>query len=231
VAPSVDDNNRYLKLTPLGDRVRVAYTVFFGEVPGAIERRTIDANRDGQISDAEGHAFGTRIAAEVAGALEVEVDGKVQPIAWDSVDVGLGTPAVGAGSFSIDMVAFACLASARGKHRVVVRDRFRIPRPGETEAKVEDSPGVTIDKAHVGTADDPSHDFRFAGPGGPLADDGLELAFTAGPNAAVTPDATCGARATASSRGAIVYVIVAVGALLLAAGAFVWWRARARTAA
>ena len=24
VAPSVDDNNRYLKVTPLGDRVRIA---------------------------------------------------------------------------------------------------------------------------------------------------------------------------------------------------------------
>jgi hypothetical protein len=230
VAPSVDDNNRYLKLTPLGDRVRIAYTVFFGEVPGAIERRTIDTNRDGQISDAEGHTFGTRIAAEVAGGLEVELDGKIQALTWDSVDVGLGTPAVGAGSFSIDMVAFACLATARGHHHIVVRDRFRIPRPGETEAKVEDSPGVTIDKAHVGITDDPSHDFRFAGPGGPLSDEGLDLAFTAGPNAAVTPDATCGQRPAAGSS-AVVYVIVAVGALVLVAGAFVWWRARARTTA
>src|SRR6185369_12131192 len=31
VAPSVGDNNRYLKLTPLGDRVRLAYTVFYGD--------------------------------------------------------------------------------------------------------------------------------------------------------------------------------------------------------
>ena len=34
VSPSVDDNNRFLKLTPLGDRVRLAYTVLFGDNPG-----------------------------------------------------------------------------------------------------------------------------------------------------------------------------------------------------
>ena len=32
VAPSVDDNNRYLKVTPLHDGIRLAYTVFFGEI-------------------------------------------------------------------------------------------------------------------------------------------------------------------------------------------------------
>ena len=32
VAPSVDDNNRYLKVTPQADGVRLAYTGFFGEI-------------------------------------------------------------------------------------------------------------------------------------------------------------------------------------------------------
>ena len=45
VAPSVDDNNRYLKVTPLRGGARLAYTVFFGEIPGAAERRQLDANR------------------------------------------------------------------------------------------------------------------------------------------------------------------------------------------
>src|SRR4051795_12424080 len=47
VAPSVDDNNRYLKVTPMADGIRFAYTVFFGEIPGASERKHIDANGDG----------------------------------------------------------------------------------------------------------------------------------------------------------------------------------------
>lgn len=231
VAPSVDDNNRYLKLTPLGDRVRIAYTVFFGEVPGATERRTIDTNRDGQISEAEGHTFGLRIAAEVASALELEVDAKVEPVTWAVVDVGLGTPEVGAGAFSVDLVAYACFAAPRGRHHVVVRDRFRIPRPGETEARVEDSPGVAIVNAHVGTANDPSHDFRFAGPGGPLADDGLDLTFDAGPDAAVTPDATCGARPRSSGTSRVWWIAGAAIVLVLI-GAISWLvRARARARA
>lgn len=191
VAPSVDDNNRYLKVTPFGDRVRIAYTVFFGEVPGAIERRTIDANRDGQISDAEGHAFGTKIADQVAAGLEVSVDGASLPIAWTTVDVGMGTPQVAAGSFSIDLVGYACLATPLGDHRLIVKDHFRLPHPGETEVRVEDGPGIAIGKARVGPADDPTHDYRFAGPGGPLSDDGLELAFTAGPHATITNDGAC----------------------------------------
>src|SRR6185436_9352806 len=101
VAPSVDDNNRYLKLTPMGDRVRLAYTVFFGEIPGAEARRSIDANRDGTISEAEAQAFGTKVAADVAGALDVTVDGAQQRVVWADVVVGMGTQRTAAGAFAV----------------------------------------------------------------------------------------------------------------------------------
>ena len=220
VAPSVDDNNRYLKVTPFGDRVRLAYTVFFGEVPGAIARRDIDTNHDGQLTEAEGHAFGQTIATQVAAGLEVEVDGKVVTMPWASVDVGLGSPMVAAGSFSIDLVGYACLPVARGTHRLVVHDRYRIAHPGETEVKVEDAPGIAIEKAHVGPANDPSHDFRFAGPGGPLSDDGLELTFDAGPHSTVTADAVCRAEPARSSHG-LIYLAVGAAVLVLGAVGFV----------
>jgi hypothetical protein len=230
VAPSVDDNNRYVKLTPLGDRVRLAYTVFFGEVPGASERRSLDRNRDGQIDEEEAHAFGTRIAAEVAAGLEVEVDGVVQPVHWEIVDVGMGTPAVAAGAFSVDLVTHACLASPRGPHRVIVRDRFRLPHPGETEVKVEDSPGVTIEHARVGNVDDPSYDYRFAGGGGPFSDEGLDLAFTAGPRSTVTPDATCAGAAAVTASGSHVlgYALAVVAVVAVVAVAVAAWLFRAR---
>jgi len=211
IAPSVDDNNRYLKLTPAADRVRISYTVLFGEVPGAQTRKTIDANRDGTISDDEAAAFGTKIAGEVAPALELTVDGKLQAVTWATVAVGMGSPQVAAGAFSVDLVAWACLPAARGKHRLVLRDRFRIPRPGETEAKVEDSPGVTIHHARVGTAHDPSHDYRFAGPGGPLADDGLDLEFTASDKAPLTADGTCSQRVASERPPTRMIVTLAAG--------------------
>jgi hypothetical protein len=191
VAPSVDDNNRYIKVTPLGDGARIAYTVFFGEIPGASARRTIDKDRDGRIDETEAKRFGDSLAAEVAAALDVETDGKPVRVTWRTVDVGLGSEAVAAGSFSIDLVAYVCGRAGAGTHRVKIRDQFRIPRPGETEVKVEDTPGVTVQRAHVGDADDATHDYRFVGPGGPLSDDGLEVEYTSTASTPNIPDGAC----------------------------------------
>ncbi len=233
VSPSVDDNNRYLKVTPLGDGFRLAYTVFFGEIPGASERRSIDTNRDGRIDDAEAQRFADNVGAQVAAAVDVEIDGAAQRIRWDVVSAGMGSDAVAAGSFSIDLVAFIC-GRGTGAHEVRVRDQFRIPRPGETELKIEDSPGVTIQRAHVGPADDPSHDFRFAGPGGPLSDDGLQLVYTADDKAHGVPSGTCtgvapAAKQPASSRLAL--AIIALAVLAGIAGLIVWRRRAARSSA
>jgi hypothetical protein len=191
VAPAVGDNNRYIKLTPLGDRVRLSYTVFFGEIPGAGVRRTIDGNRDGSIDDAESQAFGTRLAAEIAAALEITVDAARNTVSWSQVVVGLGTPSTTAGSFSVDLVAWICVTPPRGKHIVVLRDHYAIARPGETEVKVEDSPGVTIHSTRIGGASWEDNDYKLIGPSGALETDGLELVFTAGDKAPVTADAVC----------------------------------------
>ena len=177
VSPSVDDNNRYVKLTPQADRIRVAYTVFFGEVPGAALRPTIDTNKDSTISDAEAQTYGNRIAADVIAALELAVDGKQQRITWKDVSVGMGSPVVRAGSFSIDMIAYVCLPVVGGRHEALLRDRFRVPKPGETEVRVEDSTGITVELARIGGSDALANDFKFVGPGGPLSDDGLRVTF------------------------------------------------------
>ena len=52
VQPSVDDNNRFLKLTPLGDRVRLAYTVLFGE-GSADAMNTIATETGGSVFNAQ----------------------------------------------------------------------------------------------------------------------------------------------------------------------------------
>jgi hypothetical protein len=213
VTPSVDDNNRYLKITPLGDRIRVAYTVFFGEVPGAQTRPSLDTDHDRTISNAEASAFGENLGRQVADGLDVELDGKSHPIAWSEISVGMGSPAIAAGTFSIDLVAWVC--ASRGSHTLTLHDRFRIPHPGETEVKVEDSPGVTIVRAHVGALDDPQHDYRFVGPGGPITDDGLELRYDATARAPVTPDVVCAPSAMSDSH-TLVAVLVGVGLAAIA---------------
>jgi hypothetical protein len=213
VAPAVGDNNRYLKLTPLADRVRLSYTVFYGETPGAELRQALDRNHDGAIDDRETEAFGEQLAGEIAGSLVVTLDGVPAPVAWSQVVVGLGTPKVAAGAFSVDLVAWLCLASPRGAHAVRLRDHYPIPRPGETEVKVEDSPGVTIKATAIGGAIDEEHDYKLVGPSGALDTEGLELTFTAGDNAAVSSDAMC-RRASAEPRAAVIALIVAAAAVL-----------------
>ncbi len=230
VAPAVDGNNRYLKLTPLGDRVRLAYTVFYGEVPGAGMRKSIDADHDGTIDDAESQTFGTALAAEIAAALEVTVDGVRQPVAWAQVVVGMGTPQVAAGTFSVDLVASLCLAAPRGTHKVLLRDRFRLARPGETEIKVEDSPGVTVDHARMGADDDLGYDYKIIGPGGPLEDDGLDLQFTAGAKSVVAADAVCqGAAPRGTLSPGVIAGAAAVTAFILAGIATLVIRRRRRS--
>jgi hypothetical protein len=227
VGPAIDDNNRYLKLTAQGDRVRLAYTVFFGELPGSILRRTIDADHDGAISEAESAAFAGSLARAIAAALTVTVDGAPAPIAWRQVVVGLGTPDAAAGTFSIDLVASWCLAPPRGRHTVALRDRYPLAQPGETEVVIEDSPGVVLDRARLGGAADAAHDWKLAGEAAPLADPGLEVALTAGEAAIVAPDAACPAT---PARAIPASAVVAAGALLGAglAGLVTWRRRRAR---
>ena len=216
VAPAIGDNNRYIKLTALGDRIRLAYTVFYGETPAAALRQAIDTNHDGAIDDAERQGFARQVAAEVAAALVITIDGAPRPVAWSQVVVGLGTPRVAAGAFSIDLVAALCLAVPRGGHAVVFRDHYPLARPGETQVKVEDSPGVAISASRIGGAVDEAHDYNLVGPSGALDTEGLELTFTATDRAVITGDGVCAGPAAPRALPIVVGAI-AVGAIAVAA--------------
>lgn len=219
VAPSVDDNNRYLKVTPAADRLRVAYTVFFGENPGRQMRPSLDADHDGVISDEESGTFGAKLAREVADGIDLTVDGAHQAIEWSTVAVGLGTPEVAAGSFSVDMIAYLCLPESTTdakRHVVLLKDRFRIPRPGETEVKVEDAVGITIEHARVGPFDAPEHDYKLVGPGGPLMDDGLDLAFVVTERAPRGDETCANAAPRTSAHGNRPGLLLAVGGAITA---------------
>jgi len=211
VAPSQDDNNRYLKLTPQGDRVRLAYTLFFGEVPGAALRREIDANKDGTISEAEAQAFGDKVAADVAASVDLSVDKVQTKVAWTDVVVGMGTPSARAGAFSIDLVTQVCLTGTQ--HAVLLRDRFRLTNPGETEVKIEDATGIVIRKAAIGGASDPSRLYKFVGPGGPLTDDGIDFQFEVTDKALPSASA-CTAPETESKTGLPPLLIVGAAAVI-----------------
>src|SRR5262249_17905618 len=199
---------------------------FYGEVPGAGMRGAIDANHDGAIDDAESQAFSAKLAPAIAAALDVRVDGVRQPVTWSQVIVGLGTPSTAAGAFSVDLIASICLAAPRGKHALVLRDSYAIARPGETEVKVEDSPGVTIHATRIGGAAYDDNDYKLVGPSGALETSGLELEFTAGDRAIATADAVCSGQP--ADRALSIAAIAGAAVLALAAAAVVIWRSRSR---
>jgi hypothetical protein len=227
VMPSVDDNNRFLKLTPLGDRVRLAYTVLFGDNPGRGMRPALDTNHDGLVGEDEAQAFGAKLAAEVDSALDIEIDGKPYTLSWAEVVVGMGMPQTTGGTFAVDLIGYLCLPAPRGAHHIRFRDRFALTRAGETEVAVEDSPGVTISRARIGRADDPSHDYRLAGSAPALAEDGLELAFDAGDRAVIAKDGLCEiGRASGGGHAMLIGGVVGVGVVALGAVGFALMRRR-----
>jgi hypothetical protein len=189
VEAAIDENNRYLKLTPMGDRLRLAYTIFIGQKPGEVLRKRLDRNRDGQIGDDEATAYGEEVARLVRPAVALTLDGRATPIDWRTVDVGLGTPSVTGSSLSIDLVGWACTGDAAA-HRLVLRDTVAIDKPGETEVKLEDGPGIVFGERRIAGRAMDTLDTKWTGADGPLTH-GLEAAWTVDGAAPRPADGRC----------------------------------------
>lgn len=221
VAPSVDDNNRYLKLAVAADRVRLAYTVFFGDVPGAATRRAMDADRDGALAPDEQRAFAEELGRELAARVTLAIDDRPVALRWQPGVVGGAGPGT-AGAFSVDLVATACVPPAR-EHRVRLRDGFTLPRPGETEVLLEEGAGLVVLEARIGAARARGRLLRFAGAVPALAEPGLT--FTA--RFAELGAASCdSAPAPRARRGWLAPVAAALAAIALVGA--LWRRARRR---
>jgi hypothetical protein len=195
--------------------------VFLGERPGATLRKRIDRNRDGQLDDREADAYGQEIAALVHPAVSVTIDDRPQMIAWTTLDVGLGTPSVAAGAFSVDLVGWVCAAG--DAHRLVLRDTVELDKPGETEIRLDDAPGVRFGARAVGGTSFDGLETKWTGAGGPLVT-GLDVAWTVDGAAARPADGRCGAPGDANAPGrgwrwgvgfAVVAIIAAAGGALL----------------
>lgn len=224
VAPSTRENNRYIVLAPLGDRLRLVYTVYMGEEPGRRARARMDENHDRVVSEDEASAWAADLAAEVTASAALDVDGVAIPLRWAETDVGLGDPSASAGAFAVDLVAWACFDRPREAlvHRIRLTDHFALDQPGETELRTEESPGVLVISEQLGAAPAaskrPRLDYKWMGAGGPLAS-GYQIAIRVDPQLATYSDLPCPAGDAPDAQGKTPWRWVIVGgALLLVVG-------------
>ncbi|MEZ4402000.1 MAG: hypothetical protein R3B06_18360 [Kofleriaceae bacterium] len=223
--PSEDTTDRYLKLTPMGDRVRLTYTVVFGRGPGARTRARLDRDRDRTVSATEADVLGAELARDVGAALTVTVDGTAAPTVWHDVDVGLGTPAVSAGALSVDLITWRCVAGP-GDHVLTMSDHVALPDLGSTELTVEAGAGVTLAQVRLAGQDLPDRVATWTGRDGPLAS-GLELTYQVSPRAARPGDHRCDPRRASSPWPAR----AGAGLVVVLAGGAIGWSRRRRAGA
>lgn len=148
-APSPDANNRYLKVTLLPDRARLSFTLLFGDRPAAIERGVTDVDRDGRISPAEARILGERVRESLAPLVRA---GGAAP-RWTVADVSIGDDARARGPFAVDLTMDAPWPDPRAaEQRLELDDAAAVPLAGESELRVEESPGVRVVESHLASA-------------------------------------------------------------------------------
>ena len=67
--------NRYSRIEPAGDGVRVLYVLDMAEIPTFQEQPKIDTDRDGQLGDLEREQYADVLAEKLARNLELRLDG------------------------------------------------------------------------------------------------------------------------------------------------------------
>lgn len=227
VGSSETVNNRYYKLAPMADRVRLVYTIFYGRQPSGALRRSIDSDHDGLLSDVEVAAYANTLQSEVFSSTSAHLDTKEIPIRWQPVDMGMGRATTSGGAFSADFVGTICLEnkSIGSEHALVFRDHLRLDSPGESELRIDPAPGIRIIESRIGGREIGAGGHKWQGGPGP-AEQGHTLRFFVEQDDSAGLDRSCKPTRPGTSSRVLLYAGAA--AVLLLGGVVVFWRRRKR---
>jgi ABC-type nickel/cobalt efflux system permease component RcnA len=81
--------NRYARLELTPQHARIRYVLDMAEIPTFQAMPTLDANRDGAVSESERASYGTRRAEEIARGLTLTLEGVVLPLRPTAADAEL----------------------------------------------------------------------------------------------------------------------------------------------
>jgi len=115
------------------DRVSVEFVVDMAEIPTYQARRGLDADGDGQISDAEGAAWASKNCAGAAGQAQVSLDGKPARLSVGSSSVTFPPGTAGLPTLRLTCGLAAPAAIGRGEHTVAWRSSVYTDRVGWRE--------------------------------------------------------------------------------------------------
>lgn len=138
--------NRYARIEPAADAVRIAYAIDMAEIPTFQEMSTIDRDRDGTVDDLERTAYLEFRVPELLRNLRLTVDGKPLPLRAESSALTFTDGQGGLQILRIDAALVAELPSdARGGvQEAAFRDSNYDNRVGWREVVVRGTEGAAI---------------------------------------------------------------------------------------
>jgi nickel/cobalt exporter len=147
--------NRYSRIEPAGDGVRVFYVLDMAEIPTVQERTRMDADGDGRISDAEVEQAAARLADEVGGMLRLTLNGRPASLRVERRALTFPPGQADLPTLRLEVVYRAGLpAGATGPIDLVYRDENSPSRIGWHEVVARPgAPGTELRDASVPATD------------------------------------------------------------------------------
>jgi hypothetical protein len=140
--------NRYVSVAALGDKLELSLTFLFGDVPAADERKRMDVDGDGTLSDGETEGAAVRWGAEMLRLFSLNLDGR-SPVAEPALQVDLGNDR-SVGPVPLVIEARWTETIARQPHDVQVEAVADPPRAGELELGTVLGPDWTLTASRLG---------------------------------------------------------------------------------
>lgn len=140
--------NTYSGITVTPDRLEIEYVLDLAEIPTLQERSGLDADRDGVVESEEAQSWAGDRADDLAGGLQVALDGRPLDLAMDTASVEL---APGQAGLDVLRLEATYTASVDGGGRIEFRDRNYAALVGWHEVTAVGSGGIAVSRSSVPT--------------------------------------------------------------------------------